>query len=198
MTSLATGRSVGAVILAAGESRRFDGIKALAPWQGTTLLGHAIATARSLCGDSIVVVTGAHDLTAQLRGAHSMQNGAWADGMGGSIATGLRALLDYAPTLPHALILPIDQPLMTTAHLQALFTAAKTTGRAALTSDGARRGPPACLPASCYAAALRLSGEQGLKAALPAAALTTVENTEALLDADTKGALAILARKAQS
>src|SRR4051812_13619599 len=48
------------LILAAGASSRFGSAKALAPWKSGTLLSRALATARAVTGNRVLVVTGGH------------------------------------------------------------------------------------------------------------------------------------------
>ena len=51
---------VGAVVLAAGGASRYGGAKQALPWQGTTLVGHALSLARAGGAAETVLVTGAH------------------------------------------------------------------------------------------------------------------------------------------
>lgn len=113
---------LGAILLAAGASRRFgEANKLLADLGGKPLLCHvADAILKSGAAD-IVVVTG-HDREAveaalarlPLRFVH---NEDWSTGMGRSIARGVRAL---RPDTHAAFVVPGDMPNLTAAFLAAL------------------------------------------------------------------------------
>ena len=102
-----------AILLAAGESRRMGSLKALLPWQGSTLLAHQICSLRQAGADPVVVVLG-HE-AGQLRpivegkeGVTWRVNPDYWQGKTTSIKVGLNAL---GPGQPSAiLILNVDQP----------------------------------------------------------------------------------------
>lgn len=167
--------SVWTVILAAGASRRFkSGIKALAPWGQGTLLSQAIDTARAVSGSRVLVVTGAHRAVIEPAAtALTVYNEKWEDGMGASIACGLRAVLSREPDAAAVLIMPVDQPHIHAAHLSALLQGARQGQGAALSGDGAIVAPPAAITPPCYDAALSLQGERGLKSVLENYAVIT-------------------------
>ena len=54
-------KKIATIILAAGESKRMDGIKQLLPWKDSTLLGHAITQSLQSSTNEIYVVLGAKD-----------------------------------------------------------------------------------------------------------------------------------------
>ena len=115
---------IGAVILAAGESRRMGTQKLLLPFDGTTVIAHIVEQVRASRIDRIVVVTG-HDrtgVTAALEGcgvtfAH---NANYTGGMLTSVRCGLAAL----PTETSAFVVVLgDQPGVTPAVIDALIDA---------------------------------------------------------------------------
>ena len=176
-----------AIILAAGASVRFGSIKTLALWRGNTLLDNALAIARAACGENVMVVTGCHAeaLAPYLMGVHTVYNDHWADGMGASIACGVNAL----PTTAAALILPVDQPLITVDYGAALLALSVAEDKAVLTRSGNLTGPPTALPARLFDRAKLLTGENGLKTVLHADEMLTIDNAAALRDADTPAQL---------
>lgn len=149
------------IILAAGAGSRFGGPKALAPWNGGTLLAQAVATARAACGDNVLVVTGAHALPPL---APQVHNPHWQKGLGHSVRAGLDAARAKGADI--IIILPVDQPLVTPAHLLALGATARTNECAVLTRDGTADGPPAALPRACFGYLDKLEGNRGLKSVL--------------------------------
>ena len=173
------------LVLAAGASSRFGGIKALAPWPaddtGGTMLSHAIATALAI-GPRVLVVTGAHHaaMLPHLTVPHAF-NAHWERGMGGSIACGIAALPQTAEL---AVILPVDQPLVTREHLSNLVSTARQTGKAVFTRQDKITGPPVALPRALFPTALLLDA-RGLKHALSPTQWLSVHHATALGDIDT-------------
>lgn len=102
-----------AILLAAGESRRMGSLKALLPWQGSTLLAHQISSLRQAGADPVVVVLGhqAGRLKPEVEGKEGVLwqvNPDYWQGKTTSIKVGLNAL---GPEQPSAiLILNVDQP----------------------------------------------------------------------------------------
>lgn len=106
---------IAAVILAAGRSSRFGEPKSLAPWEGTTVLGHIIRTIKSSDISEIVVVTGSHrtelEMLIKELGVKEAFNSEYANGsMVMSLQTGLKAL---SPGIQAALVMLGDQPQVT-------------------------------------------------------------------------------------
>ena len=102
-----------AMLLAAGESRRMGQLKALLPWQGTSLLKHQVGSLRSGGVDQVVVVLGhrSDELKVELAGAEGVTwqlNPDYLQGKTTSIKAGLRALGTEQPEF--LLILNVDQP----------------------------------------------------------------------------------------
>lgn len=171
------------IILAAGESRRFQGIKALAAWNGGTLLSQAIKTAKGVCGENVLIVTGGHaeEITAAASGILTVHNEHWQSGLGSSIAVGLCRVMDHANL---AIIFPVDQPFVTEAHLNNLVSEAMAKKFCVLSSDGDIIGPPAAIPVAFFGQIEKLQGDKGLKSVLDHYAV--VEAPGILRDIDTQ------------
>lgn len=102
-----------AILLAAGESRRMGQLKALLPWQGTSLLKHQVASLRAGGVDRVVVVLGhrSDELKAELAGIEGVAwqlNPDYLQGKTTSIKAGLSTL--GSEQLDALLILNVDQP----------------------------------------------------------------------------------------
>jgi molybdenum cofactor cytidylyltransferase len=175
------------LILAAGASSRFGGPKALAIWNGETLLARAIATAKGFSGENVLVVTGGHAeaLKSHLQEVKSIFNDSWANGMSSSILKGVTAIRDLDLNSEMILILPVDQPLVESSHLQKLAADSLSSGCCVLTrnSEGTL-GAPAALPRDFFSRATELRGDRGLKSVLTENEMMTVENSRALIDVD--------------
>lgn len=179
------------VILAAGASSRFGGVKALAPWGHGTLLTQALGTARTASGDRVAVVTGAHaaEIAAAAGSVLTIHNAAWRDGHGSSIASAVDALAGEADCI---LIVPVDQPFITATHLKALAVEALSSGACVLTSDQGISGPPASIPAEFFP--VSSAQRKGLKAILDTYA--TIEAPGQMRDIDTRADLDFLSKQA--
>jgi molybdenum cofactor cytidylyltransferase len=98
-------------VLAAGGSSRLGQPKQTLPYDGTTLLGHVLDSARACGFDQLVVALGgaADEVRAKvdLRGADVVENQAYGDGCSSSIAAALPALDPRCETL---VLMLGDQP----------------------------------------------------------------------------------------
>ena len=113
------------LILAAGESKRMNGIKQLLPWKNTTLLGNAIEQAIQSKGNAVYVVLGANAdqiaPTITHYNIQSIENKNWKNGLGNSIACGVNFLKENQLHYDAILITLADQPLITAADYNALI-----------------------------------------------------------------------------
>jgi molybdenum cofactor cytidylyltransferase len=112
---------VSGLVLAAGRSSRLGRPKQLLPFGEATLLGHAVATARTCGFDQLLVAIGgaADDVREQvdLSGAEVVLNDAYGEGCSSSIAAALDAV---APEADLLVLLLGDQPGMTCDTVAAL------------------------------------------------------------------------------
>ncbi len=118
---------VGAVVLAAGDSSRLGSPKQLVRYQGIPLVARAARAALNTGADPVIVVLGANVelVGAALSGLSVVPvvNPEWNRGMGTSIATGVRAMVDRAGFADGVLITLADQPLVGQAALGQLLDA---------------------------------------------------------------------------
>ena len=193
---------IAAVLLAAGRGTRFGGDKLLAPLHGKAVLRwSAEAMAGSVDGVWVVVPPGAGALRDVLRGlaVHLVEHGARDDGMGSSLAAGVRALPDAAEAVVVALA---DQPLVSGGVVAELLARWQASGAPAVVPryrDG--RGHPVLFSRSCLPELAALSGDQGARGVLEAlGASVEVVPVDADMprDVDTRAALAALAALARA
>lgn len=155
---------VAAVVLAAGEGRRFGGQKLLAPLGDRPLLQHAIDAANASSLAPVVVVLGADAdrVAAGVRTgrAQLVRNPDHASGQASSLRIGLRSL-DKSDA---AVIVLGDQPNVTAALLDALVAAQRSSGAPAVVcaQDG-RRSPPTLLHRDLWEAVDSLRGDTGAR-----------------------------------
>jgi CTP:molybdopterin cytidylyltransferase MocA len=122
--------SLGGIVLAAGEGRRFGGPKQLAELDGRPLLEHAVATMTAVC-DRVVVVLGAHAeevrAGARLAGAEVVICADWAEGPFASLRCGLDALGDAADAV---VVVLGDQPFVSRERIEAVLADGAPLARA--------------------------------------------------------------------
>jgi CTP:molybdopterin cytidylyltransferase MocA len=151
------------VLLAAGASRRLGRPKQLLVWQGEPLVRRAARAALDAGVDELIVVVGAErDAVAEaLVGLdlRLVENERWPDGIGSSIAAGVRAASCAA-----VLVLLADQPGVD-AHLLTELIAGMEAGHACVACAYAGVvGVPALFSSPDDLAALRgLSGDRGAR-----------------------------------
>lgn len=160
--------AVAAVLLAAGSSRRFgEKNKLLAPVAGVPLIRlTALALAASRVAE-IVAVTGPDAVAiaaalADLR-IRFVHNPSFTLGMGGSIATGIRAI---GPAMSGALVCPGDMPSLDRALVDRVIDAFEAAGSDRIVypalADGSQRNP-VLWPRRLFGRLAQLSGEGGAK-----------------------------------
>ncbi len=185
---------VAAIILAAGEARRFGSPKQLADWQGRPLLRHVVLQTLAAPVAEIIVVLGAHarQVAPVVHGlpVTLAVNHAWEQGMSGSVKIGLRA----ARVQPDAaLFLLADQPRVTPELIRGLIQAHAAT-RAAIVAPraGDRPGNPVLFARALFPELMQVTGDQGGRAVMRAQGdrIHWVEVArEALFDIDAPGDL---------
>ncbi|HEY5752201.1 MAG TPA: nucleotidyltransferase family protein [Chthoniobacterales bacterium] len=191
----------GIILLAAGASTRLGRPKQLISWNGETLLRHTAKVALTSQLGPVVVVLGAveRECRETLTGlpVQIAVNPAWADGMGGSISTGMIALQNDEEPLNAVIIMLCDQPHVTPAALHSLHDEQQRTHAAVVAAryrenDGTL-GVPALFTDARFSALSQLSGQIGAKkliASEPSPAF--ISCPEAASDIDTPDDLASL------
>jgi molybdenum cofactor cytidylyltransferase len=160
--------SVAAVVLAAGGSARFGRPKQLAIFQGEPLVRRIVSAAMDAGCAPIVVVVGADavEVTSGLAGlsVSIAEHPNWSNGLGSSIAVGVKYATTIAPDLDAAILLACDQPFVNAAILRQLIQLHLKDGKPIVASAYARTlGIPALFDRSCFADLLQLTGDSGAK-----------------------------------
>jgi CTP:molybdopterin cytidylyltransferase MocA len=181
------------VILAAGSSQRLGQAKQLVQLNGQSLLQLTADIASSLPATEIIIVTGAaaaelpsiheFDLTGHVP-ARLVHNTNWAEGMGTSIATGVR---EISVCSKGVMILLCDQWRIEALDLQALAAAwFDDCSRIVACKSGQITGPPVIFPRGCFESLSLLGGDQGahkvLRAHRQLLRLVQIENAATDLD----------------
>ncbi|MBC9912082.1 nucleotidyltransferase family protein [Chitinophaga varians] len=182
----------GAVILAAGASRRLGTPKQQVRFQQESLLQRIIHTAQQTSAQPVVVVLGAFadailpDL--QDSEASVVINPDWESGMGSSIQTGLRELIRIDDDVSNVLLLLCDQPFITPALLQTLISThhQHNKGITACTY-GPVTGSPALFSSKYFPALLTLAEPEGARKIIRQHQddINTVPFPEGIIDIDT-------------
>ena len=190
---------VAAIVLAAGEARRYGSQKLLAPLHGRPLLQHAVDAACASSLSPVVIVLGADSdaITAQLEPgrARIVRNPDYASGQASSLRTGVAALGTEADA---AVVLLGDQPGVTAALLETLVARQRETGAVAVlcVQDG-RRSPPTLMHGDLFAEVADLRGDVGARELLArrddVVAVNVDPATARLVDIDTPADLERLA-----
>lgn len=163
---------VGIVLLAAGASSRMGQPKQLLPFDGSTLLRHAIANACAsraadvalVLGGNANVVEEANRSISQFSKLHVILNESWVEGLSSSIQSGLRSLKERHPGLDGVLIMTCDQPFVSTAVLDELMLKFESLEYLVLACSYAETfGIPALFHESLFPDLLELRGDGGAK-----------------------------------
>jgi xanthine dehydrogenase accessory factor len=181
-----------AIVLAAGQARRFGRCKQLAPLGGRPLLEHILDALRHSKVDDVVVVLGAHaeEIREQVRFDRErlILNPDYAEGMSTSIQAGLRALPAEAEA---AMIVLADQPFVRPATLDALCDEyRRTRAQVVLPTFNGFRGNPVLVDRSLFAAMMSLRGDTGCRAIFgdhaESIVKVVVEDRGVVMDVDTE------------
>jgi molybdenum cofactor cytidylyltransferase len=156
---------VGAVVLAAGQGKRFGALKQILPWHGVPLVAHVADQALACADIDRVVVTlgaGADQVEAALAGRRVdlVRVPDWADGQSRSVQTGLRALADVSAVL----FLLADQPGISPALLAALIQRHRETLAPVVAPRyRGQRGNPVLFDRSTFPEFAHLIGDVGAR-----------------------------------
>ena len=163
-----TTNTIGTIILGAGASSRMGRPKQLLEWRNELLVNRAIRQATALSAGPVVLVLGANAevIAGKVTDPFIITavNDNWAEGMGGSIVTGLKALQKHRSNLEGVLITLVDQPLITTTHLSEIIEKFKKNNTPLVAAAyGNTLGVPALFSADLFPRLLTLSGKEGAK-----------------------------------
>jgi len=178
---------VGAVVLAAGKASRFGAPKQLLEIGGETLIDRACRTALEAGCEPVLRVLGAHTdaILEQACPAHveTLVHAGWEEGMGSSLAAGVKYLLDRAPELDAVLVMLADQPTVSVDLLEKMQERLSEAG-IILCDHGEATGPPALFAKQCFVELAALHGDRGAKAVAANHRTVTVAFPDAAWDID--------------
>ena len=180
---------VAAVVLAAGASNRLGRPKQLVRIDGQPLVRRAARAALDAGCRPVLVVLGAagKEVGAAVAGlpVRRVTNPRWTDGVGASIACGVRAAAAGRPA--GCIVLPCDQPRVTAGVLTALIERFAAGGADAVACGYAgTAGPPVLFAPALFDRLSALTGDRGAKRVLDgAAAVAVVDFPGGELDVDT-------------
>ncbi|THF69571.1 nucleotidyltransferase family protein [Deinococcus sp. Arct2-2] len=180
--------TVGAVVLAAGASRRLGQPKQLLRLRGLpvhqTLLEQTVGAAQGGGCSPVIVVLPPTLSVSPLPGAWQLVNAQPNEGLASSVRLGIGALARTA--VDAALLLVCDQPAVDADLVKMMCkTAQNHLGRVIACRYGAVQGVPAIFGRSLFAQLLELQGEQGAKHLFAAHPPVTVEFPDGIWDIDT-------------
>ena len=185
------GDRLAAIILAAGGSTRFGGLKQLLEYEGVSLLRKSVETAQTLSSTNVYVILGPKPLKMQRELSNidvaTIVNPNWEEGMATSIKAGMNAVPNDCSA---ALIMLCDQPLITSSHLQQLYQQSQENPDKIIASAYADTvGVPAIIPRRYFPEVRKkLYGDRGIKPFITAQIenVITVSIPEAECDIDTQ------------
>jgi CTP:molybdopterin cytidylyltransferase MocA len=164
--------SVAAIILAAGPSSRLGRPKQLVGFGGESLLERALRLAKEAQASPVLVVLGANfaPICASIPFDRAIPvfNEKWQQGMSTSIHAGLSEADVRAPESSGALVMPCDQPRLSSEHLRALLQAFAAQAKATIIASAYAgiHGIPAVFPRSVFPKLHALHGDKGARALL--------------------------------
>jgi molybdenum cofactor cytidylyltransferase len=180
---------IAAVVLAAGGSTRLGRPKQLVPIGGEPLVRRAARAALDAGCRPVTVVLGAEPDAVRAAVADlpvlPVSNAHWADGVGSSIACGIRAAAAHRPA--GCIVLPCDQPRLTAALLATLIDRFRRgEARAVACAYGGTTGAPVLFAPDLFDRLSALTGDSGAKRVLRGCSpLQVVDFPGGELDIDT-------------
>jgi len=164
--------NIAILILAAGDSTRMGTPKQLLKWKNTTLLGHAIETAKKSNASKICVVLGANYEIIKAKINHYkvgiLKNDGWKLGLGSSIAFGVTHLLKSDTNFDAVLIMLADQPLLDSAYLNKVLDKYKIKMNQIIATSykSKKQGVPVLFDIIYFEELSQLNDDKGAKAIL--------------------------------
>jgi molybdenum cofactor cytidylyltransferase len=180
------------LILAAGESKRMQGIKQLLPWKNTTLLGNTIEQTLKSKATQVYVVLGANANkiapTIALYNIQSIENKNWKNGLGNSIGCGVNYIIENQSDYDAIIITLADQPLITHAYYNSLIDEfAKKEAKIIASETNNTPSVPAIFDAQYFENLTQLNEDKGAKEILRTAQkeVYILHSNANLIDLDT-------------
>lgn len=182
---------VDALVLAAGASERFGGIKQVATLEGAPLVRRSVDAALSACRQVFVALgANAPVVQAALDGLDLsfFWHEQWSRGMGSTLAAASQHIAQQEVPPQALLILLADQGLVTRDDVTQLLAAGQTSPRAIIAAQyGTTVGAPCLFPAEFFTELGRLDGARGARGLLDrhATRVLKIPMPHAAIDIDT-------------
>lgn len=158
---------VAIVVLAAGAATRMQRIKQLLPYKNSSLLDHAIHSAKCSNASDIICVLGANAVKIQkgikIETISITINENWASGLGSSIVHGVNYVEKHFPEIEGILFTLADQPFVTTKYLNLILDIAVDAEKIYASYYHDTFGVPVLFPKKYFEDLKKLEGEQGAK-----------------------------------
>ncbi|AHC51258.1 4-diphosphocytidyl-2C-methyl-D-erythritol kinase [Sulfolobus acidocaldarius SUSAZ] len=182
---------IGAIILAAGEGKRFGGNKLLATIDNTPIIIKTIDSVKFL--DRVIIVGKYYkELLDVLSNEIVIYNPNWREGISSSIKLGVRFFFDFDGVL----VLLGDMPLITENTVKKIVSEFKENCYAVIPVHKGTRGNPVLLSRVLYEKIMNLKGDVGARmilGELKKENICEVEcGREVLIDVDTPADLTLL------
>lgn len=180
------------ILLAAGASNRMGHAKQLLPWGSETLIEHQIKKLLKT-GMPLIVVLGAQANTIKpIVNKFEIDiviNSNWENGMGTSVAAGTTYVCEQYADAEAALVVLLDQPLISTAYLLQMLGLFESANQQIIASKGAEnyRGVPALFDRCFFNELQNLHGKEGARTIISKHqnSVIDIQCSEALDDIDT-------------
>ena len=191
---MSSSSSIGAIVLAAGASRRMGSLKQVLPYGRTTLIAHVVDQVQQAGLVPTVVVVGAQAEVVTQALPETVEvayNPAWSQGLGTSLACGAHRLSSLRTDLTGAMVVLADQPRVTATllrHYIRHFQDHPCDAVALRYASGP--GVPALFSVRLLGTLQKLTGEDGAKLLLrdPQYVVRILDQPNARQDIDTPAA----------
>ena len=190
---------IGAIVLAAGASRRLGFPKQLVVHEGQPLVRRTAIAALDAGADPVVVVLGAHApavaaTLSDVRRVLMVFNAEWENGLSSSLSAGLAEVFAH-PSCDAALVTLADQPLVDAMALRRLMNAFDANHRLVASAYDDTFGVPAVFGREYHADLLQIGGDAGAGSWLRSRQddVTRIPLQSAALDIDSSSDLARIA-----
>lgn len=157
------------LILAAGGSSRLGRPKQLLKWRNSNLLQNAVNTATDSDASRTVLVLGAYFseiiLEIETNNVEVFKNETWKNGLGNSIAFGVKSVLEKYPETDGVLVMLADQPLIDRSYLNTLINSFEINKKQIIASTYVNKkyGVPVIFDKHYFKELISLNDDEGAK-----------------------------------